>query len=96
MIKRPSGRGWLHFKGQGRSPSSHLQSADTMNFKPPVWLGALFLLIIFGEPAMATEEPVFTASLKEGAFEIRSYPALVAAQISVTGTRDEGSSRASP
>ena len=40
---------------------------------------------------MATEEPVFTAQLKEGAFEVRSYPALVAAQVSVTGTRDEAS-----
>ena len=40
---------------------------------------------------MATEEPSFTASLKEGAFEVRSYPALVAAQVSVTGTRDEAS-----
>ena len=40
---------------------------------------------------MATEEPAFTASLKEGNFEIRNYPALVAAQVSVTGTRDEAS-----
>ena len=40
---------------------------------------------------MATEEPAFTASLKEGAFEVRSYPALVAAQVSVTGTRNEAS-----
>lgn len=41
---------------------------------------------------MATEEPAFSSSLKEGAFEVRSYPALVAAQVSVTGTRDEASS----
>lgn len=41
---------------------------------------------------MATEEPAFTSSLKEGAFEVRSYPALVAAQVSVSGTRDEASS----
>ena len=41
---------------------------------------------------MATEEPVFTSNLKEGAFEVRSYPALVAAQVSVTGTQDEASS----
>lgn len=40
---------------------------------------------------MATEEPAFTASLREGAFEVRSYPALLAAQVSVTGTRDEAS-----
>lgn len=41
---------------------------------------------------MATEEPSFTARLKEGDFEVRSYPALLAAQVSVTGTRDEASS----
>lgn len=41
---------------------------------------------------MATEEPAFTVSMKEGAFEVRSYPALVAAQVNVTGTRDEASS----
>ena len=41
---------------------------------------------------MATEEPSFTASLKESDFEVRSYPALLAAQVSVTGTRDEASS----
>ena len=40
---------------------------------------------------MATEEPKFTVSLKEGNFEVRSYPALVAAQVSATGTRDEAS-----
>ena len=40
---------------------------------------------------MATEEPAFSVSMKEGAFEVRSYPALVAAQVSVTGARDEAS-----
>jgi hypothetical protein len=62
-----------------------------MKLKPSAWLSAFFVLILFGEPAMATEEPVFTVSLKEGTFEVRSYPALVAAQVSVTGTRDEAS-----
>ena len=40
---------------------------------------------------MAIEEPTFSVSMKEGAFEVRSYPALVAAQVSVTGARDEAS-----
>jgi hypothetical protein len=62
-----------------------------MKFQSTAWSGALVALIFFGVPAMATEEPAFTASLKEGAFEVRSYPALVAAQVSVTGTRDEAS-----
>ena len=53
--------------------------------------GALVLLIFFGAPAMATEEPAFTVSMKEGAFEVRSYPALVAAQVNVTGSRNEAS-----
>ena len=48
-----------------------------------------FLVTLAGGSAMATEEPQFTTSLKEGAFEVRSYPALVAAQVSVTGTQDE-------
>ena len=62
-----------------------------MKLQPTVWLGAFFVLLVFGVPAMATEEPTFAASLKEGAFEVRSYPALVAAQVTVTGTRDEAS-----
>ena len=40
---------------------------------------------------MATEEPAFSVSLKEGAYEVRSYTALVAAQVTVAGTRDEAS-----
>lgn len=40
---------------------------------------------------MATEEPAFTVSQKEDAFEVRSYPALLAAQVNVSGTRDEAS-----
>ena len=62
-----------------------------MKLKPVACLGAFFVLIFIGGPAMATEEPAFTVSLKEGAFEVRSYPALVAAQVTVTGTRDEAS-----
>lgn len=63
-----------------------------MKNKPTIYFSAIFLFMFLGVPAMATEEPTFTSSLKEGAFEVRSYPALVAAQVSVTGTRDEASS----
>lgn len=63
-----------------------------MKIKQTFCFSAILLFMFWGEPAMATEEPVFTASLKEGAFEVRSYPALVAAEVSVTGTRDEASS----
>ncbi|WP_372824326.1 heme-binding protein [Polaromonas sp.] len=40
---------------------------------------------------MATEEPSYTVSLKEDTFEVRDYPAMVAAEVSVTGDRREAS-----
>lgn len=40
---------------------------------------------------MATEEPAFSVVVQEGAFEVRDYPALVAAEVSVAGGRDEAS-----
>ena len=41
---------------------------------------------------MATEEPDYHVSFREGAFEIRDYPALIAAEVRVAGSRDEASS----
>ena len=38
---------------------------------------------------MATEEPAFVVAVHEGEFEVRDYPALVAAEVSVSGNRDE-------
>lgn len=40
---------------------------------------------------MATEEPAFTVAFQEGDFEVRDYPALVVAEVSVSGSRDEAS-----
>lgn len=40
---------------------------------------------------MATEEPKFTLALKEGAFELRDYPALIVAEVTVTGDQQEAS-----
>jgi hypothetical protein len=57
-----------------------------------LFISSIFLILLTGKLAMATEEPTFTASLKEADFEVRSYPALLAAQVSVSGTRDEASS----
>lgn len=37
---------------------------------------------------MAVEEPAHTVVLREGAFEVRDYPALVAAEVSVDGSHD--------
>ncbi len=43
----------------------------------------------FGTQAMATEEPAFTLVERQGAFEIRQYPPLVAAEVSVAGDQAE-------
>lgn len=40
---------------------------------------------------MATEEPAFTLVQRDGDFEVRDYPALVVAEVSVGGGRDEAS-----
>ncbi|MEO8161487.1 MAG: heme-binding protein [Arenimonas sp.] len=37
---------------------------------------------------MATQEPDFTAVLEEGPFSVRQYPALVVAEVTVTGKQD--------
>ena len=42
---------------------------------------------------MATEEPPFTVNLAKGAFEVRDYPAMVAAEVSVTGDRKGAASK---
>ena len=39
--------------------------------------------------AMATEEPSYTSILQEAPFEIREYPALIAAEVTVAGERSE-------
>ena len=41
---------------------------------------------------MATEEPDYVLVLQEDAFEVRDYPDLIAAEVSVTGNRDDASS----
>lgn len=38
---------------------------------------------------MAAEEPVFKLVLQSGAFEVREYPSLIAAEVSVGGDRSE-------
>jgi hypothetical protein len=49
----------------------------------------LLSLTTYGQIAMATEEPPYTAILTEGSFEIREYPSLIAAEVTVTGERSE-------
>jgi SOUL heme-binding protein len=52
----------------------------------------LFEFLVQQGTAMAVEEPAFAITLKEGAFELRNYPALVAAEVSVSGDRNKASS----
>jgi hypothetical protein len=49
----------------------------------------LLSLTTYGQIAVATEEPPYTAILTEGSFEIREYPSLIAAEVTVTGERSE-------
>jgi len=58
---------------------------------------AIFALMLglnlLGTPVMATEEPPFTVKFAEGEFEVRDYPAMIAAQVSVTGDRKEAAGK---
>jgi len=48
-----------------------------------------FMMSLFTGIAMATEEPSYTSVLLEAPFEIREYPALIAAEVTVAGERSE-------
>jgi hypothetical protein len=50
-------------------------------------------LNLLGTPVMATEEPPFTVNLAKGEFEVRDYPAMVVAEVSVTGDRKDASGK---
>jgi hypothetical protein len=52
-------------------------------------LSLILTFTIPGGPVMATEEPVFKLVLQAGEFEVREYPALIAAEVSVGGDRSE-------
>jgi len=56
-------------------------------------LFAVALALLPGKPAMATEEPPYTVQLTQGAFELRDYPALVVAEVAVTGDRRAAASK---
>ena len=49
-------------------------------------------LCLTGACAIAAEEPAFTVSLAKGDFEIRDYPALIVAEVSVAGDRKAAAS----
>jgi hypothetical protein len=53
---------------------------------------AVFTLSLGGS-AMAVEEPRFRTVLKDGAFEVRDYPALTVAEVTVTGDQSTAAGR---
>jgi hypothetical protein len=46
-----------------------------------------------GTHAMAVEEPAFKTVIQEGAFEIRDYPPLVVAEVTVSGDQKEAATK---
>ncbi len=55
---------------------------------------AVFLATaLFGGPAMAVEEPKFTSVLKDGAFEVRDYPQLIVAEVTVAGAQKDAANK---
>ncbi len=59
-------------------------------FVPLTLAGALSLA---GGPARAVEEPAFKTVLSDGAFEVRDYPGLIVAEVTVTGEQKEAANR---
>lgn len=56
-------------------------------------LNAVLMFSLFGSPAMAVEEPAFKTVLKDGNFEVRDYPALVVAEVTVSGEQKEAANK---
>ena len=54
-------------------------------------LALLLIIMAAGTPAMATEEPVFTQVLKDGAFEVRDYVPTIVAEVTVAGSQGQAS-----
>jgi hypothetical protein len=58
-----------------------------------ILLGVILTLTLLGGPAVAVAEPAFGSVVKDGAFEIRDYPALVVAEVTLTGEQKEAASK---
>jgi hypothetical protein len=58
-----------------------------------IFLGALICATFVGTGAMAVEEPTFKLVLTDGAFEVRDYPALVVAEVTVSGDQKEAAGK---
>ncbi len=58
-----------------------------------MFVGAMICATFVGTGAMAVEEPTFKRVLTDGAFEVRDYPALVVAEVAVSGDQKEAASK---
>ena len=56
-------------------------------------LAASMAVATLASSAMAVEEPAFKQVLREGDFELRDYPALVTAEVTVTGDQKEAANK---
>jgi len=50
-------------------------------------------IVAIGSPAMAVEEPSFQTVMHDGAFEVRDYPRLIVAEVTVSGEQKEAASK---
>lgn len=71
--------------------SGSIDLVQRLNRPRQNWIIALALAgaTLFASPTMAIEEPEFTLVMQEGDFEIRDYAPILAAEVTVTGDRDE-------
>ncbi len=53
----------------------------------------LLFLTLIASPAMAVEEPAFVRLSQDGAFEVRQYPALIVAEVTVEGDQSTAANR---
>jgi len=56
-------------------------------------LAGLLVIATLGTTAMAVETPPYKAVLRDGNFELRDYPALVVAEVTVEGDQKEAASK---
>lgn len=61
--------------------------------KRRIFFRTILIFGLLGSSAMAVEEPAFKTVLQEGAFEIRDYPSLVVAEVTVSGEQKEAANK---
>jgi hypothetical protein len=68
--------------------SGQSKTRTRARFVAVLFLGAA----LFGSRAVAVEEPSFKLKLREGAFEVRDYPARIVAEVTVEGDQKSAAS----